>query len=65
MKVILLVLAAIEVFLYACNHVTYNAKYGELIRNNSMSSKIIGGIVAAIINIVACWYVVKCIVEQL
>ena len=64
MYVVYLILAIIWVLLYTHNHIYWNANYNKVGGKAPMLNKILGGIVAAIINGIAWWYIIECLIRN-
>lgn len=57
MGVIYLILATLEILLYTATHISYVNHYSPYARGNNFTT-ITGGIVAAVIHGICCWYII-------
>jgi hypothetical protein len=58
MSIIYLILATIEILLYTATHISYVNQYSPYVRGSNFA-KITGGIIAAVINGICCWYIIS------
>ena len=63
MCIVYLILATVAVLLYSCNHIYYNMKYNDMSRGSNFA-QITGGVIAAITNGIAWWYVIDSIIKH-